>query len=559
MNDVWLWLQEMLVEPSSTQTIIIISLVSGIGLLLGRLQVAKISLGVTFVFFVGILAAHLGVRTDAQLTAFLQSFGLVLFVYALGVEVGPSFFPSLRSRGIVYNLQGLMMIGLTYVLLLAIYYTTDISMPNLLGIMSGAVTNTPVLAAVQSTLQTTMPDAPELSAQAAMATAVTYPLGIVGVILGLAVLYRMRPSKGSGEREEFRAAYVAEFEVLSERLSGHTVREIVAMTSKHFIISRIWRSHELMLPTSSSVLHKHDHLLVLCHEEDLPELEEFFGKRDDSQDWNRPDINWDQLDARLSSQRIIITNPKLNGVKLGALKLRNRYSINITRIDRVGVELLASPDLYLQTGDRLTIVGEAGAISQVEKLLGNSIAMLEKPRLISFFIGLCLGCLLGAIPLFIPGMSIPIRLGLAGGPIIVGILMGAYGPRLRISTYMTNSATQLIKQLGIVVFLAGLGLTNGAGFVDTLLQGDGLLWVGVGFVVTVVPTLLMGFICMQFLGKGFAETAGMLCGTMANPFALDYATEITDSRTSSVAYATVYPVAMFVRIITAQILLLFFI
>ncbi len=559
MNDVWLWLQEMLVEPSSTQTIIIISLVSGIGLLLGRLQVAKISLGVTFVFFVGILAAHLGVRTDAQLTAFLQSFGLVLFVYALGVEVGPSFFPSLRSRGIVYNLQGLMMIGLTYVLLLAIYYTTDISMPNLLGIMSGAVTNTPVLAAVQSTLQTTMPDAPELSAQAAMATAVTYPLGIVGVILGLAVLYRMRPSKGSGEREEFRAAYVAEFEVLSERLSGHTVREIVAMTSKHFIISRIWRSHELMLPTSSSVLHKHDHLLVLCHEEDLPELEEFFGKRDDSQDWNRPDINWDQLDARLSSQRIIITNPKLNGVKLGALKLRNRYSINITRIDRVGVELLASPDLYLQTGDRLTIVGEAGAISQVEKLLGNSIAMLEKPRLISFFIGLCLGCLLGAVPLFIPGMSIPIRLGLAGGPIIVGILMGAYGPRLRISTYMTNSATQLIKQLGIVVFLAGLGLTNGAGFVDTLLQGDGLLWVGVGFVVTVVPTLLMGFICMQFLGKGFAETAGMLCGTMANPFALDYATEITDSRTSSVAYATVYPVAMFVRIITAQILLLFFI
>ncbi len=558
MDEILGWLQETMLVPSSKQTILIMCLVSAIGLLLGRLEIARIRLGVTFVFFVGIIVAHFGVQTDVQLTAFLQSFGLVLFVYALGVEVGPSFFPSLRSRGIMYNLQGILMIALTYVLIVIFYFTTGVSMPNLLGIMSGAVTNTPVLAAVQSTLQSTMPDSPQLSADAAMATAITYPLGIVGVILGLAVLFRLSPTRSRKEREEFRAAYVAEFEILSPSLCGHTVREVVKLTDKHFIISRIWRNEELFLPTSSSELRKGDHILVLCHEEDLEVLSEFFGKRDDRQDWNRPDVNWDAIDARLHSERIVITNPKLNGVKLGALKLRNRYGINITRIDRIGVELLASPDLHLQTGDRVTIVGEAGALSQVEKLLGNSIALLDKPRLISFFFGLCLGCLFGVIPFYIPGMSIPIQLGLAGGPIIVGILMGAFGPRLKLSTYMTNSATQLIKQLGIVLFLAGLGLTNGAGFVDTVIHGDGLLWLGLGFLITVIPSFITGAICIGIFKRGYSETAGMICGTMANPFALDYATDLTDSRSPSVAYATVYPVAMFLRIISAQILLLFF-
>lgn len=552
------WLHTVTMEPSSTQTIIIMALVSGIGLLLGRLQVAKVSLGITFVFFVGILAAHLGVRTDVQLTSFLQSFGLVIFVYALGVEVGPSFFPSLRSRGIAYNLEGLMLIAITYVLVLVLHATTDITMPNLMGIMSGAVTNTPMLAAVQSTLQASLPEAPELGAQAAMATAVSYPLGVVGVILVLGLLYRFSPSSSRQEKAEFRAAYVAEFEILNHALYGLTVRDAVARLGKHIIISRIWRSDELLLPTTTSDLRERDHILVLCHEEDLPVLEEFFGRRDDRQDWNRPDINWDAIDARLNSKRIIITNPKLNGVKLGALKLRNKFGINITRIDRAGVELLATPDLYLQTGDRLTIVGEAGALTQVEKLLGNSVALLEKPRLVSFFFGICLGCLFGVVPFYIPGMTIPIQLGLAGGPIIIGILMGAFGPRLRLATYITNSATQLIKQIGLVLFLSGLGLNNGAGFVDTLLHGEGLLWLGIGFVITVVPTLITGVICIIFLRKSFAETAGMLCGTMANPFALDYAAEPTQSRTSSVAYATVYPVAMFVRIISAQIVLLFF-
>ena len=551
MNSVISWLQEMFLIPSGTQTIIILSIVSGIGLLLGRMRV-------TFVFFVGILFAHFGVQTVESMTSFIQSFGLALFVYALGVEVGPSFFPSLKSKGIGYNLQGIFLLVITYIMVIAIHYSLGISMGNILGVMSGAATNTPVLAAVQSTLQSLHPTEPKLGADAAMATAVTYPFGVVGVILSLALLFRIAPTTSKTEKSEFRAAYIAEFEILTEGLCGHTVKDIVQKTKKHFIISRIWRKDELLLPSSTTQLYKHDHILVLCHQEDAEELEAFFGKRDDQQDWNRPDINWDAIDARLNSKRIIITNPKLNGVKLGTLKLRNKYSLNITRIDRAGVELLASPDLYLQTGDRLVVVGEAGAVSQVEKLMGNSIQTLDKPRLVSFFLGLALGCLLGSIPLFIPGMSIPLKLGLAGGPIVMGILMGAFGARLKVSTFMTNSATQLIKQIGLVLYLAGLGLSTGGHFADTLLNGDGLLWLGLGALITVGPILISGGINIFILKKGYAETAGMLCGSVANPFALDYAVDITESRNCSVAYATVYPVIMFLRIISAQILLILF-
>lgn len=558
MNSVISWLQEMFLIPSGTQTIIILSIVSGIGLLLGRMRIASISLGVTFVFFVGILFAHFGVQTVESMTSFIQSFGLALFVYALGVEVGPSFFPSLKSKGIGYNLQGIFLLVITYIMVIAIHYSLGVSMGNILGVMSGAATNTPVLAAVQSTLQSLHPTEPKLSADAAMATAVTYPFGVVGVILSLALLFRIAPTTSKTEKSEFRAAYIAEFEILTEGLCGHTVKDIVQKTKKHFIISRIWRKDELLLPSSTTQLYKHDHILVLCHQEDAEELEAFFGKRDDQQDWNRPDINWDAIDARLNSKRIIITNPKLNGVKLGTLKLRNKYSLNITRIDRAGVELLASPDLYLQTGDRLVVVGEAGAVSQVEKLMGNSIQTLDKPRLVSFFLGLALGCLLGSIPLFIPGMSIPLKLGLAGGPIVMGILMGAFGARLKVSTFMTNSATQLIKQIGLVLYLAGLGLSTGGHFANTLLNGDGLLWLGLGALITVGPILISGGINIFILKKGYAETAGMLCGSVANPFALDYAVDITESRNCSVAYATVYPVIMFLRIISAQILLILF-
>ena len=548
------------VEPSVLQTLVILTLVSAVGLILGKLRIGRISLGITFVFFVGILAAHFGVVVQPEMSSFAQTLGLTLFVYALGVEVGPSFFPSLKSQGILYNGLGLLLITLGLLLVVILHYSFGISMPNMMGIMSGAVTNTPMLAAVQSTLQDIVGlEGTRQVADLALACALTYPLGVVGMILAILILQVIEPKRQKEDRLESKTTYITELELTNPGLFGKSILEVVHLQEKHFIISRVWRGDKLIVPTSQTLLQKGDHLLLLIHEEDLGVLEAFFGRRSESRDWNRPDIDWDAIDAQLITKRLIITNGKINGIKLGALRLRNEYGINITRIDRAGIEILASPELHLQLGDRLTVVGEAQEIAKAKKFIGDSINTLDKPKLVSFFAGLALGCILGSIPVAIPGLSMPIKLGLAGGPIIIGILMGAFGPRLRIATYMTNSATQLIKQLGIILYLAGLGLASGAHFFETIIHGDGLLWIFLGFLITLLPTLLVGIVSLFGYRKTHAETVGLLCGAMANSMALDYAMSLNESRSSSVAYAIVYPVAMFVRIISAQILLSFFV
>ena len=548
------------VEPSVLQTLVILTLVSAVGLILGKLRIGKISLGITFVFFVGILAAHFGVVVQPEMSSFAQTLGLTLFVYALGVEVGPSFFPSLKSQGILYNSLGLLLIILGLLLVVILHYSFGISMPNMMGIMSGAVTNTPMLAAVQSTLQDIVGlEGTRQVADLALACALTYPLGVVGMILAILILQVIEPKRQKADRLESKTTYITELELTNPGLFGKTILEVVRLQEKHFIISRVWRGDKLIVPTSQTLLQEGDHLLLLIHEEDLGVLEAFFGRRSESRDWNRPDIDWDAIDAQLITKRLIITNGKINGIKLGALRLRNEYGINITRIDRAGIEILASPELHLQLGDRLTVVGEAQEIAKAKKFIGDSINTLDKPKLVSFFAGLALGCILGSIPVAIPGLSMPIKLGLAGGPIIIGILMGAFGPRLRLATYMTNSATQLIKQLGIILYLAGLGLASGAHFFETIIHGDGLLWIFLGFLITLLPTLLVGIVSLFGYRKTHAETVGLLCGAMANSMALDYAMSLNESRSSSVAYAIVYPVAMFVRIISAQILLSFFV
>lgn len=548
------------VEPSVLQTLVILTLVSAVGLILGKLRLGKISLGITFVFFVGILAAHFGVVVQPEMSSFAQTLGLTLFVYALGVEVGPSFFPSLKSQGILYNGLGLLLITLGLLLVVILHYSFGISMPNMMGIMSGAVTNTPMLAAVQSTLQDIVGlEGTRQVADLALACALTYPLGVVGMILAILILQVIEPKRQKEDRLESKTTYITELELTNPELFGKSILEVVRLQEKHFIISRVWRGDKLIVPTSQTLLQEGDHLLLLIHEEDLGVLEAFFGRRSESRDWNRPDIDWDAIDAQLITKRLIITNGKINGIKLGALRLRNEYGINITRIDRAGIEILASPELHLQLGDRLTVVGEAQEIAKAKKFIGDSINTLDKPKLVSFFAGLALGCILGSIPVAIPGLSMPIKLGLAGGPIIIGILMGAFGPRLRIATYMTNSATQLIKQLGIILYLAGLGLASGAHFFETIIHGDGLLWIFLGFLITLLPTLLVGIVSLFGYRKTHAETVGLLCGAMANSMALDYAMSLNESRSSSVAYAIVYPVAMFVRIISAQILLSFFV
>ena len=548
------------VEPSVLQTLVILTLVSAVGLILGKLRIGKISLGITFVFFVGILAAHFGVVVQPEMSSFAQTLGLTLFVYALGVEVGPSFFPSLKSQGILYNGLGLLLITLGLLLVVILHYSFGISMPNMMGIMSGAVTNTPMLAAVQSTLQDIVGlEGTRQVADLALACALTYPLGVVGMILAILILQVIEPKRQKEDRLEGKTTYITELELTNPGLFGKSILEVVRLQEKHFIISRVWRGDKLIVPTSQTLLQEGDHLLLLIHEEDLGVLEAFFGRRSESRDWNRPDIDWDAIDAQLITKRLIITNGKINGIKLGALRLRNEYGINITRIDRAGIEILASPELHLQLGDRLTVVGEAQEIAKAKKFIGDSINTLDKPKLVSFFAGLALGCILGSIPVAIPGLSMPIKLGLAGGPIIIGILMGAFGPRLRLATYMTNSATQLIKQLGIILYLAGLGLASGAHFFETIIHGDGLLWIFLGFLITLLPTLLVGIVSLFGYRKTHAETVGLLCGAMANSMALDYAMSLNESRSSSVAYAIVYPVAMFVRIISAQILLSFFV
>lgn len=548
------------VEPSVLQTLVILTLVSAVGLILGKLRIGRISLGITFVFFVGILAAHFGVVVQPEMSSFAQTLGLTLFVYALGVEVGPSFFPSLKSQGVLYNGLGLLLITLGLLLVVILHYSFGISMPNMMGIMSGAVTNTPMLAAVQSTLQDIVGlEGTRQVADLALACALTYPLGVVGMILAILILQVIEPKRQKEDRLESKTTYITELELTNPGLFGKSILEVVRLQEKHFIISRVWRGDKLIVPTSQTLLQEGDHLLLLIHEEDLGVLEAFFGRRSESRDWNRPDIDWDAIDAQLITKRLIITNGKINGIKLGALRLRNEYGINITRIDRAGIEILASPELHLQLGDRLTVVGEAQEIAKAKKFIGDSINTLDKPKLVSFFAGLALGCILGSIPVAIPGLSMPIKLGLAGGPIIIGILMGAFGPRLRIATYMTNSATQLIKQLGIILYLAGLGLASGAHFFETIIHGDGLLWIFLGFLITLLPTLLVGIVSLFGYRKTHAETVGLLCGAMANSMALDYAMSLNESRSSSVAYAIVYPVAMFVRIISAQILLSFFV
>nr|WP_314773529.1 putative transporter [uncultured Porphyromonas sp.] len=560
MEAVYSWCRMVFVEPSVLQTLVILTLVSAVGLILGKLRIGKISLGITFVFFVGILAAHFGVVVQPEMSSFAQTLGLTLFVYALGVEVGPSFFPSLKSQGILYNGLGLLLITLGLLLVVILHYSFGISMPNMMGIMSGAVTNTPMLAAVQSTLQDIVGlEGTRQVADLALACALTYPLGVVGMILAILILQVIEPKRQKEDRLESKTTYITELELTNPGLFGKTILEVVRLQEKHFIISRVWRGDKLIVPTSQTQLQEGDHLLLLIHEEDLGVLEAFFGRRSESRDWNRPDIDWDAIDAQLITKRLIITNGKINGIKLGALRLRNEYGINITRIDRAGIEILASPELHLQLGDRLTVVGEAQEIAKAKKFIGDSINTLDKPKLVSFFAGLALGCILGSIPVAIPGLSMPIKLGLAGGPIIIGILMGAFGPRLRIATYMTNSATQLIKQLGIILYLAGLGLASGAHFFETIIHGDGLLWIFLGFLITLLPTLLVGIVSLFGYRKTHAETVGLLCGAMANSMALDYAMSLNESRSSSVAYAIVYPVAMFVRIISAQILLSFFV
>lgn len=553
------WLQEAFLEPTMVQAVIIISLVSALGLYLGRIKIFGISLGITFVFFAGIFAGHLGIVVNKDMLYFAQSFGLILFVYALGLQVGPGFFSSLKKGGVAMNMMGLGVILLGLIMTVSLHWVTGVSLSNMVGLLCGAVTNTPALGAAQQALLQIDPTNTKGVTDMALACAVAYPLGVVGVILAIIILRALFADKKQKDLKEQRdtTTYVAEFHVSNPAIYEKSIKDVMKLTDKHFVISRVWRNGKVSIPTSDTLLHEHDHLLIISVKSDVENIKVLFGEQENV-DWNKADIDWNAIDSQLISRRIAVTRNRVNGVKLGSLRLRNLYGINITRVNRAGIDLLASPDLRLQIGDRLTIVGEANSVNTVGKILGDEIKRLNNPNLLAVFIGISLGMLLGALPITLPGMSTPVKLGIAGGPIIVGILMGAFGPRFHLTTYTTMSANLMLRQLGIIIYLAGLGIDSGVHFFETVFRAEGLLWIGLGFLLTIVPVLIVGFISSQFFKLDYAHNVGMLCGSMANPMALSYANTTVDGDEPSVSYATVYPLSMFIRVISAQLVLMLF-
>ncbi len=549
------WLYSLFIEHSALQAVVGLSLISAIGRGLGKIHVCGISLGVTFVFFAGILAGHFGLSIDPQMLNYAESFGLIIFVYALGLQVGPGFFSSFRKGGVTLNMLAIAVVILGTFLAVVCSYTTGVSLPNMVGILCGATTNTPALGAAQQTLKQMGLE----SSTPALGCAVAYPLGVIGVILAVLLIRKLlvrREDLEVQEKDDANKTYIAAFQVHNPAIFNKSIKDIAHMSYPKFVISRLWRDGNVSIPTSEKIIKEGDRLLVVTSEKDALALTVLFGEQENT-DWNKEDIDWNAIDSQLISQRIVVTRPELNGKKLGALRLRNHYGINISRVYRSGVQLLATPELTLQLGDRLTVVGEAAAIQNVEKVLGNAIKSLKEPNLVAVFVGIILGLALGAVPFSIPGISTPVRLGLAGGPIIVGILIGTFGPRLHMITYTTRSANLMLRALGLSLYLACLGLDAGAHFFDTVFRPEGLLWIGLGFGLTLVPTVLVGFFAFKIMKIDFGSVSGMLCGCMANPMALNYANDTIPGDNPSVAYATVYPLSMFLRVIIAQVLLMF--
>ena len=550
------WFTDLFIEHSALQAVIILSLITAIGLGFGKLHLFGVSLGVTFVFFIGILAGHLGFSIDPQMLIYAESFGLVLFVYSLGLQVGPGFFSSFHKGGYKLNMLGLGVILIGTAMAVIISKTASIPLSDMAGILCGATTNTPALGAAQQTLK----QLGEPTSGAALSCAITYPLGVVGVILAIVVLKKIivRPKDMEcHDHDDTNHTYIATFQVHNPAIFNKSIQDIAKLSYPKFVISRLWRDGNVSIPTSEKILKENDRILVITTEKDAPTLTILFGEQE-NRDWNKEDIDWNAIDSQLVSKHVVISRPEINGKKLGSLRLRNSYGINISRVTRSGVQLLATPGLVLQLGDRLTVVGEAAAIQNVEKVLGNTVKTLKDPNMASIFIGIVLGLIIGAIPISLPGISSPVKLGLAGGPIIIGILIGAYGPRLHLVTYTTRSANLMLRGIGLSLYLACLGLDAGTHFFETVMRPEGALWIGIGFAITFIPVVIMAIVALRVFNLDFGSTCGMLCGSMANPMALNYANDIIPKDNPAVSYATVYPLGMFTRVIMIQIILMLF-
>lgn len=550
------WANNLFSVHSSIQTVVILSIIIAFGLAIGKVKIMGISLGIAFVFFVGILAGHLGLSIDPTVLDYAETFGLAMFVYCLGLHVGPNFFGSLRHEGMSQNMWSLAVIVVGTLFSLLLIPLTGINLPDMLGILCGATTNTPALGAATQALS----HLGMSSGTVALATAVTYPLGVLGVIIAMMLLRKLFVKPADLEvktAESNDHTYIAEFKVVNPATSGKSIASVSDMTHLKFIISRIWRGNEVIVPNAETTLMVDDDLLVITTKEDEGAMEILFGKKI-NKDWNEEAIDWNAIDTQVESRVLVLTRTELNGKRLGELHLRKSYGVNVSRVLRGDMKLLATSDLRLQYGDRVTVVGQHEAVNHVESYFGNSVKTLNEPNIGSILFGIFLGLAIGTIPISIPGMESSVRLGIAGGPIIMGIIVGALGPKMHFISYTTQSASLMLRKLGLSLYLACLGLDAGKDFFDTVMRPQGLLWIGIGALITIIPVLIVGLIALKTKKFDFGTICGILCGSMANPMALGYANDTIKGDTASISYASVYPLGMFLRVIIAQIIVMFF-
>ncbi len=533
-------------------SIVMLAIVIAAGIALGKVKVKGISLGVTWILFAGIALAHFGMRVDEEVLHIFKEFGLILFVYSIGLQVGPGFFSSFKKGGITLNMLAVGIVLLGVVVTYIIHIFTDIPIPTMVGIMSGAVTNTPGLGAAQ---QANMDITGVNNATIATGYAVAYPLAVVGIIGSILVLRRIfrvnlkqeEDSAMAVDSSQKNAAQRISLRVTNPALNGMKVGDMRDMIQRNFVVSRIRNAQgTIKMVNAETLLHTGDDVLIITSQSAIPTLTAFVGEK--------VDIEWKQIDMQFISRRILITKPELNGKTLSQLRLRS-FGVSITRVNRSGIDLVASPGLSLQIGDRVTVVGTEQSIAVVEKKLGNSLKRLEHPNIFAIFFGIVLGVILGSIPIVFPGIPHPVKLGLAGGPLIVAILISRFGPKYKLVTYTTMSANLMLREVGIALFLACVGLGAGETFLETIING-GYKWVGYGALITIIPLLAIGIVGRKFFKMNYFTLSGLMSGAMTDPPALAYANDMAGNDIPAVGYATVYPLTMFLRVLCAQLMIL---
>lgn len=555
------WLINLFVSPDSVAHIALLyAMVIAIGVYLGKIKFGGIALGVTFVLFAGILAGHIGMTAPANILTFIQDFGLILFVFMIGLQVGPGFFESFGKGGITLNMLSVATVLLNVAVMFACYFiffdtTNPINLPMMVGTMYGAVTNTPGLGAANEALNSVFPNgsAPQIASGYACA----YPLGVLGIIgATIAIRFICRVSLNDEEKalEEAESEdthvkpHMMHLQVTNSYLAGRTILQIHDFLNRDFVCSRLLHDGHVTIPNRDTILELGDQLYIVCAEADAEAIIAFIG----------PEIQvaWEKTDQPMVSKRILVTKTSINGKTLGQMHFSSVYGVNVTRITRQGMDLFASPRLPLQVGDRVMVVGPEDLVNRVADVLGNSIKRLEAPNIATIFIGILVGIIFGSLPIAIPGMPVPMKLGIAGGPLIIAILIGRYGYKIKLVTYTTTSANMMLREIGLVLFLASVGIKAGAGFWDTVVQGDGLKYVYTGFLITVIPILIIGTLARMKYKFNYFTIMGMIAGTYTDPPALAYANQVCPKETPAIGYSTVYPLSMFLRILAAQLTIL---